>query len=526
MLEYFNANICNNLLGISNSDEIINYIIEKNLFIIPKANDGNVSYSYHILFKKFLNQKLNSVYTNEQIQGFFRKLFKYYEQKGDMLTAIEYLVRANDNNASIKAIIAHFDDLFKLGKLEYLWKWVKKIENETGLTNPYMIYYMGILYKYYAGDLNKALEYLAKAIEIFEQQKDKSALAGCYVTKSGVLLNLGKVQEVIPELTKFLNEHTSIEIRANLLYLLALAYYQSAEYDTSVKLLNETLELSNNGSRVRKETAIYNLLGNIQLIKGNFRKSIPYYEKALNNNPDLFNKVETLCNLVLMNAQSGEYNNARNYFELLQDIVDKYPSKMFLFPFLMTKQAYLFESGDFDANIEVLEEINIISKQTNHKLYQYLSCRLLLDTYFYRNDLETAKYYLTQSEALVDTGNELEQIEIACIKADLYDPSFTNPKTKDALMRAYDYYKNNDYTYPLVQTSYKLALYYLKNGDEAKAMEYFKEAFVSAEANNYISYFIREFNRCPEHAEFCRIRNIHPEFMGRLSIFTNEHVVF
>jgi hypothetical protein len=65
----------------------------------------------------------------------------------------------------------------------------------------------------------------------------------------------------------------------------------------------------------------------------------------------------------------------------------------------------------------------------------------------------------------------------------------------------------------------------MKNGDEEKAISYFKDAFVTAEANNYISYFIREFNRCPEYQEFCRIKNIHPEFMERLSIFTNEHVV-
>lgn len=531
LLEYFNASVCNSLLGISNSDQIIHKIIEKNLFVIPKSmneasTNGTVSYCYQVLFKKFLKQKLYSTCETSKIEGYYKKLFKYYEEKGDMLTAIEYLVRANDNEASIKAIISHFDYLFSQGKLEYLWKWIKKIESETEMKNPYMIYYMGILYKYYAGDLNKALEYLAKAIEIFEHQKDKTGLAGCYVTKSGVLLNLGKVQEVIPELTKFLNVHTTTEIRANLLYLLALAYYQTAEYDTSVKLLNETLELANNGKKNNKESAIYNLLGNIQLIKGNFRKSIPYYEKVLNNSPDLFNRVETLCNLVLMNAQSGEYSNARNYFELLEDIVDKYPSKMFKFPFLMTKQAFLFESGDFDANIDVLEEINRLAKQMNHKQYEYISSRLLLDTYFYKKDYETAKKYLAQSENLVDAGNELEQIEIACVNADLNDPSFTSTSTKDALLKAYEYYKINDYTYPLVQVGYKLGVYYMKNGDEEKAISYFKEAFISAEANNYISYFIREFERCPETQEFCKIRNIHCEFMGRLSIFTDEHVVF
>lgn len=531
LLEYFDAHTCNSLLGISNSDEIIKNIIDKNLFLIPKSiehgtNNGSVSYCYQILFKKFLNQKLYTTYSNSQIESFFKKLFTLYNEKGDTLTAIEYLVRANDNEASIKAIITHFDDLFAQGKLEYLWKWIKKLENETTMNNPYMIYYMGILYKYYAGDLNKSLEYLGKAISIFEKQKDKNALAGCYVTKSGILLNLGKVQEAIPELKKFLNEQLTTEIRANLLYLLALAYYQTSEYDTSVKLLNETLELTNNGSKNTKETAIYNLLGNIQLIKGNFRKSIPYYEKALNNTPNLFNRVETLCNLVLMNSQSGEYNSAQTYFVLLEDIVDKYPSKMFKFPFLMTKQALLFESGEYEANIEVLEEINRLSEQMKYKQYQYISSRLLLDTYFYKNDIETAKTYLAQSENLVDAGNELEQIEIACVKADLFDPSCSAIGTKDALLKAYEYYRNNDYTYSLVQVSYKLGIYYLKNGDEEKAISYLKDAFVTAEANNYISYFIREFKRCPENAEFCRIKNIHPEFMERLSIFSNEHVVF
>lgn len=520
LLDGFNADLCNHWLEIKNSDEIIKTLIEKNLFIHPvplkydSSNGYKMTYNYQTLFKRFLNQKLNESHSHDFIKDNLQIVFKYYHDKGDMISAIDYLIKAKDFKMVIPVIIENFDRLFAEGKFEFLWKWLKTIEDEIEVHNPYIIYYLGMLYKYFVGDLDKSLEYLEKAILLFEKHNDQNTLVGCHVTKSGVLMNLGKSEEVIPELKRLLNKHTTNDIRTNLLYFLAYAYYQNAEYDSSSALLKEALRLGDNGHTIKKKTDVYNLLGNIELIKGNFRNSVPYYEKALQNNPDLFNRIETLCNLVLMNSQSGDYGKANGFMNNLDELIKKFPTPLFKLPHLMTKQAYLFESGKFEENIKVLEQIISIAKYMNHKQYLYLSYRLLIDTYYYRNELGKAKEYLSISEQFVEKNNELENIELKTLKALLCVERKDDRETESGLLSSYKYYNDNEYIYPKVQVAYRLANWYLINNNIEKAKEFVDESLLIAAENNYLSFFVREYRFNNRLINFCMENKLHTEFVN------------
>jgi ATP/maltotriose-dependent transcriptional regulator MalT len=522
LLDGFNVEICNRMLNIKNSHEIIKNLLDKNLFLHPvpvkydSTNGYTMYYNYQSLFSKFLAQKLNQIHTPESIKENLKKAYQYYLEKGDVISAIDYLVKSRDYKLAIPVIIEHFDKLFSEAKFEFLWKWLKTIEDDIDINNPYIIYYLGILYKYYIGDLDKSLDYLQKAIAIFEKHNDQNTLVGCYVTKTGVLMNLGKNEDVIPELTKLLDKHTTSDIRSNLLYYLAYAHYQNSEYDSSVKLLNESLSLINNGEKIKQQNNIYNLLGNISLIKGNFKNSVPYYEKALDNNPDLFNRIETLCNVVLMNSQSGDYKKANEYMEQLDKLIKNFPTPLFRVPYLLTKQAYLYESGNYAENIKVLEEINSLAKYMNHKYYLYLSYRLLIDSYYYMHNIEKAKKYLDLSEQFIDKKNELENVELNSLRAILNSDENTDNASEKTMLKTYEFYKSNEYTYSLAQICYKLANWYLTKGNKTKAREFVEESLKIAGNNDYLSFFIREFNYSKELFQFCLDNKVQVEFVNSI----------
>ena len=52
ILNYFNENICNELLGIENAKEILNRLLQKHLFIIVVDENAGI-YRYHAIFQKF-----------------------------------------------------------------------------------------------------------------------------------------------------------------------------------------------------------------------------------------------------------------------------------------------------------------------------------------------------------------------------------------------------------------------------------------------------------------------------------------
>jgi len=392
------------------------------------------------------------------------------------------------------------------------------IESETEVKNAHIVYYSGCLYKYYIGDLKKALEYLEKSIEMFKTENDTVSLPKCYVTKAGVLLNFGKTQQVINELSKLIDEHTAPDIKANLLYFVAYSYYMNSNYEKAGELLHRTLEMSNDGELIGKKHSIYNLLGNIELIKGNFSDSSTYYEIALGSKPTLFNRFETLCNLVLLSSQNGSYHKAKDFERRLNDLFINFHTPVFRIPYLLAKQAYLFESLKYEENIEVLQEINTIAKTMSHTQYTYLSSRLLSDTYYYQRDTEKAKYYHNIALESVDKDNELEIIELSTIDA-LLNKKVTDEAYKQNFMKAYEYYDKNGYPYSKAQTAYHMANMYNLRNEKENAARYLKESLELAANNGYVSFLIRQYNYSKDLLDFGLKNKISCEFVN--SIISN-----
>ena len=523
VLDNFSSGLCAYIFDDKNCGKIIRKLAEKHQFIqLEDSCDGSNKFKFQLLFKSFLNQKLRKNYSEDVIYNLIKKAAEYHHEHKDIIQATNYYLRAKDYQSAIKLIIENFRTLFDEGKFECLWKWMTTIEAETEIKNPHLVYYSGCLCKYYMGDLKRALEYLEESIEMFKAENNQKCLASCYVTKAGVLLNFGKTAEVINNLSDLIEKENTPDIKANLLYFMAYSYYMNSNYEKTAELLQHTLKISNNGDTINKKNSIYNLLGNIELIKGNFSESFSYYEKAIESKPSLFNRFETLCNLVLLSSQNGKYKKAYDYLKKLNNLILNFESPVFKIPFMLSKQAYLFESLEYKENIEVLQEINTIALTMNHKQYIYLTNRLLSDTYYYLNDLEKSKKYFELAVETVDNDNELEKIELSTIEAQL------KLKTSDEayetiLKKAYEYYDKNDYVYSKAQIGYRIANMYYQNGDFHNALNYLKECLETAQNNGYVSFFVREYAHSKDILDFALKNNIYSEFVS--SIFSNIKTV-
>jgi LuxR family maltose regulon positive regulatory protein len=519
ILDYFDAKVCNNVFSIDNSGEIINILISKNLITknepVFSGNGSSTEYNYPVLMKKFLSSRLYENRPEETINAILTNTAKYYLDKNRNASAINYLMKAKDYSSAVPLIVENFMNLFNEGKFEILWNWMNVLESETEIRNPHIAFYLGAIYKFYIGDLERALSYLERAIEMLAKDKDPNAFVRFYILKAGVMLNLGKIKQVIQELEGLLHVQTTDDNKAQILYYLAYAYYQNAEYDKTEKLLVNTLDLSENGTRINKQSDIYNLFGHIELIKGNFIKSMANYERVLEGNPNVFNKFETLCNLVLMSSQNGKYPKAKEFLARIDEMIVNFPSPVFKIPHLLAKQAHLFESCSYEENIKVLDEIYRIAASMNHKIYTYLSSRLLCDTYYYmRNEAKAAEYYKIAEENL-EPGNELEMVEMKTTKAILFKESLNGTYEK-TLLEADEYYKSNNYLYSEAQTSYRLAEYYSVQGNFENAKKYLEKSLSIASANGYESYFVRSYKFSPDLLNFAVELKLYPEFVKNI----------
>ncbi|AJD29479.1 MULTISPECIES: LuxR C-terminal-related transcriptional regulator [Clostridium] len=90
ILNYFNIELCNDILNVENAEEIINSLIDKNLFVIIIDEERKI-YRYHHLFKEFLNLTFSKVSKDEQIK-IHLKAYEILKKQGDIEECIKHLL--------------------------------------------------------------------------------------------------------------------------------------------------------------------------------------------------------------------------------------------------------------------------------------------------------------------------------------------------------------------------------------------------------------------------------------------------
>lgn len=527
VLENFDRDICSFFKDIDDSDSVFNELIKKNILIQANGNNGSGStYSYHKFFKTFMASKLRNHFPKVKSSEYKNIIIDYYFSRKDIVSGISFLFRIKDYSTAIPLVLENFNKLLREGKFEILWKWFTYIDKDTINSNPYLLCYYGLLNKYFAGELETALEYIQKSIELLKKNNEKESdlMLRCFTNKANLLIGLGRIQEVISEITDIINEQSENEHKAVLQYYLALAYYQNAQYEISNNLLRQSLDTSIKKGLTENEKNIYILLGHINLIKGEYKKSTHYYEKIDKLSPNILDKFETLCNLVLLYSQSANYRKAKHNLDKLEETIENYPSPIFGIPYMLAKQAYYYEKGEYESCRKILDEIHDKALTLNHINYLYLSTRLLSDTYYQMNDIENSQKYLQEATHYLNRKNELEMVEIASVKALLQKSKIdensekTDPNVEAALLFARDFYISQHLIYSQVQMDYHLADYYHNIGNSRYSMKFLKECLTISREKEYISHLYRSLKSSERLFKFALSNKIEEEFINRLFV--------
>lgn len=491
----FEEEICQKVLGIENFEKKMAYLIRKISFVykIPlQLDDGSFlnTYNYLNLQRNYLKSKLYSASSKSEIKQLFRKIYNYYTGKNDIPTALNYMIKAQDNELALKYINKNFNIYFKDGKIESLWTWMNDIGLKLIEKDAESLVNFAVLHKFYSGDFQASLRYNSLAIDRLKIETRTDLLVNAYINQAGVLLNLGDTTRVINDFTLLIKDPQLKKYRIHLSYYLAYAYFHISEYQTSKLILLEILPESERNMKNELYTNINKLLGHIYLISGNFLKALEFYSIIENNNNNILDRFEILCNLVLLSSQAAKYDKADLHLTNLKEIIKNFPTPVFNIPFLLASQSYYFEKGDFDKAIKILTEIYNTSLSIGHKKYAYLSCRLLTECHYYNKNKNKAKEFFNISLQFKDENNLLKNIELETSRALMFDIDSTEKES--ILLEANKFYKDDNLHYNLAQNCYFLARFYLLKGEIMKFKVFFDECLESCRNNGYKSFLMRE----------------------------------
>ncbi|MBN8585016.1 MAG: hypothetical protein J0M37_07950 [Ignavibacteria bacterium] len=524
LLENFTVKQCNVLFKSNDSQAIINRLLQKNIFIQVLQNQPHISesrYCYQGLFKKFLNVKIKETKSSAEIQAFLKNAAEYYTSLNEFAPAINYLFEAGEIKAATGLINKKFQDYFDSGNFDILWSWIEKAEN-SGINDDHRIYYYkALLLKFFMGSIEESLPILDKAITLSRQNKDDAYYVISIISKARNLISLGKITEAVNVLSQAEKIKTEGLNKAKLLYLKAYTFYQNSLYDKALKLLNEALmlaekEMVNSAYNADLKLEIFNLYGHIFLIKGDYSKSISYYEKVAGSSKKLSSRYESLCNLVLLYSHSAKFDKALIFLDEAGEISRQISIPIFRITFLLAKQAFKFEFGDYEDSIKMLVEMNRIASEINHKYYIFLSYSLIGDSYYWLDKLNKADEYYDMAFRYINENSEYEKIQFAVSKALLIKRTSAVSEIEEVLLKAYNYYEEQKMIYSRVQTAFHLADFYKKSGNLLKSFQFLKEVLTVSSEKEYSAFLQREILHERELFDFALANRINNRFVKEI----------
>lgn len=221
IFEEVNGKVCDEVLGIRSSAEMLKELSDHNLFLL---SIGEGQYRYHALFKEFLEQRLFS--TNDRhFYNLHIQTARYYQRIGDFNQAIYHLEAIRDFER-IAEILHHYGEkMIQNGQLEGLLDRIKNIP-ESLMNHYYLLWlYKGEALRYRCSYEEAEACYI-KTIHPAESARDLLSLSKAYEGQARIYLDTiqpGKAERYLLQAIEALeeNESSSHEDKSRLYQLMA-----------------------------------------------------------------------------------------------------------------------------------------------------------------------------------------------------------------------------------------------------------------------------------------------------------------
>ncbi len=412
VLRRMDAKCCNALLDITDSQEILQLLNEKGLFI---STVDDIVYRYQRLFQDFLSNQ--AMKTPELVANLNRKAAKYYTESGDIEEAIFHQLACGDHASAARLIDSIGRDMLNLGRLRTLAYWIGELDERQMEQYPSLHLLHGDVLRLMSR-FEEAVTAYNHAYSIYLQQKDPLGRSQALRSKAQVYLDTIrplKASSLLEEAIALLEPQEHPSEVAELLD-------QLAENKLNLGIPLEALALHQEASMLRSESGpddIY-LEARSLLRTGRLQQGIAVLEssglldqEARRQRPQRFHRemslLLALTHLMMGNVKRGEYF-ARQGIEVGQKLDSPFVEAVGwmrlghayqIYPQLSWRSTHTQKAVEFyQRSIELVRAFNVMRVQVEPL---WGLCRF----YGYQGNLAQAKIYADQAIDIAQTSGDL-----------------------------------------------------------------------------------------------------------------------
>jgi ATP/maltotriose-dependent transcriptional regulator MalT len=143
-LESFTPGLCKKLFGFTNSAEIIEYLLQRNIFITKHSGFAGSrtehSFSYNDYFKQFLQNQHTKTANDEDKIANLRSIAGYFNKNSDHENAILYFLKAKCYLDALNIISEFYSSSHQIEIYKKSENWFAEIPEELLLRFPLAVY--------------------------------------------------------------------------------------------------------------------------------------------------------------------------------------------------------------------------------------------------------------------------------------------------------------------------------------------------------------------------------------------------
>ena len=491
VLRQLDAANCNALLGITNSADILQELVEKGLFIFSV---DSVSYRYQRLFQDFLlDQDKNDP---EKIAALHKKAAFHFIQTGEYEEAIYHLFACGERVEAAKLIETSAPHLLETGRLRTIAKWIENLEDSLLDLHPRLWLLSGDVHRLQS-NFEDAISTYNRAEKVYLLHKDLPGRSQALRSKAQVYLDTIrplKASSLLEEAVSLLEpqEHPA-EV--------AILLDQLAENKLNLGKPEEAIALHKEASMLRSESDpddIY-LEARALLRTGRLQEAVtllePYQatfdQTHPEQRPQRFHRemplLLSLIHLMLGNIDKGE-KYAREGIEIGHRLDSPFVEAVGwmrmghtcqLYPQLPWRAKRLMEAKEcYERSIDLVRPFNVTRVQVEPL---WGLCRF----YGYQGNLVEARHFAEQAIEIADSSGD--QWFVALLQNTLGTSYALDGQTENAfdwLGRSVEKFKDVGDIYGHAAANCALLFNYWQSGSPQAALEHFAVLAPQLKADN------------------------------------------
>lgn len=174
VLNCLSPGMCNELLGIDDSERMLVDAYRTGLFLLPLERAG-VSFRYHQLFQEFLQSRLKEEETPEQIRALRIAAGRILESRRQWDEAILQYTEAGDEMSAIDLIVRFGEQTVEAGQALRVSKWLQGVPAQISEQQPMLLALRGLI-SLRLGDTRQALRWFERCGLVGEGEVRRQAI--------------------------------------------------------------------------------------------------------------------------------------------------------------------------------------------------------------------------------------------------------------------------------------------------------------------------------------------------------------